>query len=121
MMGKSRGTTDIFKEIVEIPGLEAAIVVGRDGFVIESAGNVPGMELDALGGCLATAISGIENMGKELKIKAFQDLFIEYGGATILCRPTGDTVIAMVAPDASQLGSIRYRIKTHLAELKSFF
>ena len=121
MLGKQRTTTDILREIVEINGVEASIVVGRDGFVIESVGNVPDIELDALGGCLATAVSGIDAMGSELRISGFQDLFVEYGSATILCRPVGDTVLAVVSPDSSQLGSIRYRIKNYLTELKSFF
>lgn len=116
-----RTTTDILKEFLDVPGIGTAVVVGRDGFVIETTGGVRGLSLDALGASLAHAINGIEMMGKELQIKAFHDLFVEYEGAMIMARPVGDAIVALVAADASQLGIIRYKIKPLVAELASFF
>jgi len=116
-----RTTTDILKEFLEIPGISTAVVVGRDGFVIEATGGARGISLDALGASLAYAINGIEMMGKELQIRSFQDLFVEYEGALILARPVGDAIIALVAADASQLGVVRYKIKPLVAELARYF
>lgn len=118
---KTRTTTDILKDFLDIRGISAAVVVGRDGFMIESAGGSETVGLDPLGASLANAINGIEMMGQELEINAFRDLFVEYEGALIICRPMGDAIIALVAPDASQLGTIRYRIKPLIEELVSFF
>ncbi len=121
MLRKERNTTAILKDVCEIPGLEAAVVVGRDGFVIESEGSSEEIELDMLGACLATAVNGIEDMGREMEVNRMQDLFIEYGDATIICRPIGDAIVALVAPDASKLGIIRYKIKGFAKELASYF
>lgn len=117
----SKTTTDILKEFLDVPGISTAVVVGRDGFVIESTGGAGSLNLDALGASVAYAVNGIERMGQELQIRAFQDLFVEYGDAMIIARPVGDAVIALVAPDASQLGVIRYRVKPLVAELASYF
>lgn len=117
----ARTTTDILKDFLNVPGISTAVVVGRDGFVIETAGGTKALSLDALGASLANAINGIEMMGQELKIKTFQDLFVEYQGALILSRPVGDAIIALVAPDASKLGIVRYQIKPLVTELASFF
>jgi predicted regulator of Ras-like GTPase activity (Roadblock/LC7/MglB family) len=116
-----RTTTDILKDFLDVPGIGTAVVVGRDGFVIEATAGTKGLSLDALGASLAHAINGIEMMGKELQIKTFQDLFVEYGGAMIITRPVGDAIVALVASDASQLGIIRYKIKPLVAELANFF
>ena len=116
-----RTTTDILKDFVDVPAISSAVVVGRDGFVIEALGDTKALGLDALGASLAHAINGIEMMGQELQIRAFQDLFIEYEGALIISRPVGDAIIALVAADASQLGIVRYMIKPLVAELVSFF
>lgn len=116
-----RTTTDILKEFLDVPGISTAVVVGRDGFVIEATGGTRGLSLDALGASLAYAINGIEMMGKELQIRSFQDLSVEYEGALIIARPVGDAIIALVAADASQLGVVRYKIKPLVAELARFF
>lgn len=116
-----RATSDILNDLLEVPGVSTAVVVGRDGFVIEAAGGTRTLNLDALGASLAHAINGIERMGQELQIRTFEDLFVEYGDAMIVARPVGDAVIALVAPDASQLGIIRYQIKPLVSELASFF
>jgi predicted regulator of Ras-like GTPase activity (Roadblock/LC7/MglB family) len=117
----SRTTTDILKDMLDVPGITTAVVVGRDGFVIEAAGSAKAVNLDALGASLAHAINAIELMGKELQIRAFKDLFVEHEGALIIARPVGDAIIALVAPDASQLGTVRYRIKPLVEELGRFF
>lgn len=116
-----RTSTDVLEELLKVPGVTASVVVGRDGFVIESAGGSTAISLDDLGAALANAVNGIEEMGAELKVASFQDLFIEYGRAVIMCRPVGDAVIAITAPDASKLGIIRHKVKPLVDELASFF
>jgi len=121
MPQSTRTSTDVLEELLKVPGVTAAVVVGRDGFVIESAGGGAAISLDDLGAALANAINGIEEMGGELKIAKFQDLFVEYGRAVIMCRPVGDAVIAITAPDATKLGIIRHKAKPLVDELANFF
>ena len=117
----ARTTTDILNDFLNVPGISTAVVVGRDGFVIEVGGDARALGLDALCASLAQAINGIEQMGQELQIRTYQDMFIEYEGALIISRPVGDAILALVAADASKLGIIRYQIKAPVAELASFF
>ena len=114
-------STDVLEELLNIPGIDAVVVAGRDGFVIESVGSAARLNIDALGASLASAINSIEEMGAELTIDRFQDLFIEYGRAVILCRPVGDAVAALVTPDASKLGIMRHKSKSLFEELGRFF
>jgi predicted regulator of Ras-like GTPase activity (Roadblock/LC7/MglB family) len=116
-----RDSTSVLNDLLTIPGIDAVVVVGRDGFVIESAGNSSRINIDELGASLAHAINGIEEMGNELKINLFQDMFIEYGRAVILCKPVGDAVAAVIAPDASKLGIIRHKTKKYFEELALSF
>ena len=116
-----RDSTAVLNDILTVPGIDAVAVVGRDGFVIESAGNSPRINMDELGASLAHAINGIEEMGNELKINLFQDMFIEYGKAVILCKPVGDAVAVVIAPDASKLGIIRHKTKRFFEELALLF
>lgn len=117
MISNVKDSTEVMNELLGIPGIDAVVVVGRDGFVIESAGNSSRINIDELGASLAHAINGIEEMGGELKVNRFQDLFIEYGKAVIMCKPVGDAIAAVITPDASKLGIIRHKTKKHFEEL----
>jgi predicted regulator of Ras-like GTPase activity (Roadblock/LC7/MglB family) len=121
MDANERDATAVLNDILTVPGIDAVVVVGRDGFVIESAGNSPRINIDELGASLAHAINGIEEMGNELKISLFQDMFIEYGKAVILCKPVGDAVAVVIASDASKLGIIRHKTKRFFEELALTF
>ena len=121
MVRTSRGSTQILKDILEIPGIDAAVIVGRDGFVIESMGSSQEVEMDTLGACLATAINSLEEMGKEMSVNRYQDMFVDYGNAVIVSRPVGDAVMSLVSPDASTLGIIRHKVKGLVKELEELF
>jgi predicted regulator of Ras-like GTPase activity (Roadblock/LC7/MglB family) len=116
-----RDSTEVLNDLLGIPGIDAVVVIGRDGFVIESAGSSTRVNIDELGASLAHAVNGIEEMGSELKVERFQDMFIEYGRAVILCKPVGDAVAAVITPDASKLGIIRHKTKKHFEELALSF
>ena len=116
-----RDSSEVMNSLLEVPGVDAVVVVGRDGFVIESAGSSSRVNIEELGASLAHAINGIEEMGGELHVSAFQDMFIEYGRAVIMCRPVGDAVAALITPDASKLGVIRHKTKKLFVELGQSF
>lgn len=116
-----RDSTAVMHDLLLIPGIDAVVVAGRDGFVIETAGNSNRINIDELGASLAHATNAIEEMGSELKVSLFQDLFIEYGKAVIMCRPVGDAIAAIIAPDASKLGIIRHKTKKYFEELGQLF
>lgn len=121
MERRLRSSTEVLEEFLKIPGVNAVVVISRDGFVIETAGTTTNIRSDAIGAALATAINGIEEMGQELEIKRFQDMFVEFGGAVIMCRPVGDAVVGVVSPDATKLGIIRHKIKKLMDELVEYF
>ena len=117
----TRSSTAILKDILEIPDIDAVVIAGRDGFVIESVGNSRDVEIDTLGACLATAVNSLEEMGREMKINKYQDMFVEYGSAVIISRPVGDAIVSLVSPDASTLGIIRHKVKGYVKELEMLF
>lgn len=120
-MEQNRSSTDVLEDFLKVPGVTSAVVVGRDGSMIESAGGGSAVALDDLGAALAHAINGVEEMGQELQINTFEDLFVEYGRAVIMCRPVSDAILAIVAPDASKLGIIRHKVKPLVDELATHF
>lgn len=121
MADGGKTSTDYLEELLTLESVNAVVVIGRDGFVIESVGGARAIELDALGASVAGAIMRIENMGSELEIDAYKDLFVEFGKAMIMCAPVGDALVTVVASDASSLGMIRYKFKKMIPALEEFF
>lgn len=117
---QGRTSTDILQEISEIKGVNAVVVVGRDGFVIESVGHMPNANLDVLGAAIASAINGIAEMGTELKVGDFSDLFVTYKAAMIMCFPVGDAICGIAGDDASALGMIRHKTHKLIPELELY-
>lgn len=118
MANNGRSSTDIMKEISEIKGVNAVVIVGRDGFVIESSGHMTNSNLDMLGAAVASAINGISMMGQELSIGTYSDLFINYKQAIIMCFPVGDAICGIAGNDASALGLIRHKTQKLVPELE---
>lgn len=121
MIESGRDSTEVLNDLLAIPGIDAVVVIGRDGFVIESVGSSARVNIDELGASLAHSVNGIEEMGSELNVNRFQDMFVEYGRAVIICKPVGDAVAAVVTPDASKLGIIRHKTRKLFEELAQSF
>ena len=121
MEGQDRDSTEVLNDMLGIPGIDAVVVAGRDGFVIESAGNSNRVNIDELGASLAHATNGIEEMGGELSVNPFQGMFVEYVNAVIMCQSVGDAIVAVISPDASKLGIIRHKTKKFFEELTQSF
>lgn len=117
-MATNRTSTDILNEISQIKGVTAAVVVARDGFVIESKGYMTNSNLDMLGASIASAINSISMMGTELNVGSFSDMFTTYQNALIMCFPVGDAICGIASSDATSLGLIRYKTQKMMPELE---
>ena len=107
----------ILGEFLKIDGVTAAVVVGRDGFVIESA--VSGkMDIDALGAMASTGMGTSEAMGKELGKGELHQMLVELNNGPIIMSPlSADELIAVVAGNEANVGRIRYELKKNKERL----
>jgi len=101
----------ILGEFLKLDGVSAAVVVGRDGFVIESA--VSGkVDIDALGAMASTGMGTSEAMGIELGKGELRQMLVELDKGPILLSPlSADELIAIVADTDVNIGRIRYELK----------
>ena len=101
----------ILSEFLRLDGVSAAVVVGRDGFVIESAmsGKV---DIEALGAMASTGVGTSEAMGTELGKGQLTQMLVELEKGPILLSPLSlDELIAIVADNGANVGRIRYELK----------
>jgi len=104
-------------EFLKLEGVSAAVVVGRDGFVIESA--VSGkIDIDALGAMASTGMGTSEAMGNELGKGTLDQMLVELEKGPIILSPLSpNELIAIVADSTANVGRIRYELKKNKERL----
>lgn len=101
----------ILMEFLRLDGITAAVVVGRDGFVIESA-EKGSIDTEALGAMASTGMGTSEAMGAELGQGEMIQMLVECENGPILLSPlSDDELIAIVAEKDVNIGRIRYELK----------
>ena len=101
----------LLEEFLKVEGVSAAVVVGRDGFVIESA--VSGkVDIEALGAMASTGLGTSEAMGNTLGKGELSQMLVELEKGPIILSPlSSDELIAIVADTTANVGRIRYELK----------
>ncbi len=107
----------ILGEFLKVEGVFAAVIVGRDGFVIESA--VSGkIDIDALGAMASTGMGTSEAMGIELGRGNLNLMLVELEKGSIILSPlSSNESIAIIADTMASVGRIRYELKKNKERL----
>ncbi len=101
----------ILGDLAKVEGVNAAAVVGRDGFIIEHVANIQ-MDVDALGAMASTSVGTSEAMGIELGKGNFEQVLVELEkGPIMLSVISQNEILAIVAEHGSNIGRIRYEVK----------
>jgi hypothetical protein len=108
----------LLSRIARMDGIRAAVVVSRDGFVIESAAGSYDIDTEAIGAIISTGIGITEDMGKELRVGALVQSMIEYDDGIVVMTLLGnEAVLAVTANLKVNLGNLRYQVKKIAPEL----
>lgn len=118
-MARTRGTKELLQELVHVPGINLAVVVGRDGFVIDGVSE-SNVDTEAVGAVISTGIGSTEVMGGELNVGKLHQSMVECEKGVIVTSLLGETaILAVVADLKAPLGNIRYQIKKVLPDLEA--
>ncbi|MDO8480123.1 MAG: response regulator [Candidatus Rokubacteria bacterium] len=104
-------------QLATMPGVRLAALVDREGFLIETAGELGvGAEVaGALAACLAESSEGI---GREMGQGALSSMILDYEAGMVLLHGAGPSaILAVVLRDPTALGKVRYYVKRALPEL----
>ncbi len=111
---------ELLKEMVTVEGVTTAVVVGRDGFVIEGTTSAGTMDIEAVGAVVSTGIGSSEVMGRELNVGRMTQGLVEYENGIITISFLGkDAILAVVADLNANLGNVRYQVKKRTPEIQA--
>lgn len=107
----------VLSRLAAVPGVSLAALVDREGFLIESAGDMV-LEAEATGALAACLAEASECVGSELSQGGFVGLIAEYDAGLVLVNTAGSgTLLATVLGDPAVLGRVRYHVKQTLPDL----
>ena len=113
--------TTTIRDVVEAlslrPGVDAVLVVGRDGLPIDSrvADGVDGESVAAL---LPTVINGLGQLGEAGARGAFGSAVLEFGGGlAIVAVLHQDALLAVLVKPATNVGSLLFDLRRHRASI----
>jgi len=109
---------DILARLIEVPGVRATVLVGREGLLIESAGRGDERLCEALGALGASALGATEALGAELGAGPTVGVVLEYDDALVTVDPIGEfATVVTLAENAASLGRVRHTLRASQAEL----
>ena len=112
-------TKSLLSELVKVEGINAAVVVGRDGFVIEGTTSGGRLDIEAVGAVISTGIGSSEVMGEALKVGEMTQAMVEYKEGVIVMGLLGrKAILAVVADSKANLGNVRYQLKQRGPEIE---
>lgn len=111
-------TSRILKELVEVQGIDVAVCVGRDGFVIDAA-STGNADADAIGAMVSTGMGSAESVGRELGVGEMALAMMEYDKGIVILSALGtDALLAVVASKDANLGNVRLQVKRRTGDLE---
>jgi len=103
---------EVLNDLSKVEGINAAVVVSRDGFVIEGATRNGSLDAEAVGAVISAGLGSSEVMGRELNVGQMSQMMVEYGKGFIVVSFLGEgAALATVAEATANLGNVRYQVK----------
>lgn len=93
--------------LAALPGVALGVLVDREGFLIECAGELA-LEAEVVGAVVSRLAASSEEIGRELGRGALRGVILEYDGGLVLLSDIGvDARLAVILRDAASLEVVR--------------
>lgn len=109
---------ELLGEFTNIPGVNTACLVGRDGFLLHSVA-LTGVDSEMIGAIASSGFGASEAMGNQLEKGRMSMTMVEYDNGPVMLAPVGgDAFLVIVADKEANLGMIRLKIKKHSRDIE---
>ena len=114
------GIRDLVGAIRQRDGVDAAVVLGRDGLVIDAQG-APGVDTEGLAALIPAIIAAADELGRAIDRGSLSTVVIEHqsGLSIVSVLNTDALLVVLVRPDAN-VGPLLFEIRRnreHIASL----
>ncbi|HLX56995.1 MAG TPA: roadblock/LC7 domain-containing protein [Ktedonobacteraceae bacterium] len=101
-----------------IPGVRLAVLVGRDGLMIEGLTRDGKEDMEAVGAMMTSGLNTAEALGQEIARGNVVGVLNEYEHGLVSVDPMGDFALMVTLFDsAASIGRVRHLVKTSRGEI----
>ncbi len=98
-------------QMVQVEGIKAVVVIGRDGFVIDAATEGSAMDAETLGAVISASLSTTDMVGAELGLGNLNRGMVEFRDYVLLVNQLGVNAVLAVLADPRFMGIARHHVK----------
>ena len=103
---------------LSIPGVRLAVLVGRDGLMIEGLTRDGKEDMEAVGAMMTSGLNTAEALGQEIGRGSVVGVLNEYEHGLVSVDPMGDYALMVTMFDnAASIGRVRHMVKTSRTEI----
>ena len=107
------------ENFLQVEGITTVVVVGRDGFIIDSA-STGSFNIDEVGAVVSTGMGSSESIGVDLGVGGMRQGMLEYDSGIVFMNALGeDAIFVLVARPNVNLGMVRLQIKRRIDAIKA--
>jgi predicted regulator of Ras-like GTPase activity (Roadblock/LC7/MglB family) len=104
---------DVVEALSRRTGIDAVLVVGRDGLPIDSRIQ-NGMDPESIAALLPAVVNGVSQFGEAAGRGGFGTAVLEFGGGLALVAVlSADALLVVLAHPASNVGELLYDLRRH--------
>ncbi len=101
-----------------IPGVRLAVLVGRDGLLIEGLTRDGKEDMEAVGAIMTTGLNTAEALGLEISRGSVVGALMEYEHGLVSVDPLGEFALVVTVFDtAASIGRVRHMVKSSRSEI----
>src|SRR5258708_37716509 len=116
--GKMVDLKQTLNRFMSIPGVRLAVLVGRDGLLIEGLTRDGKEDMEAVGAIMTTGLNTAEALGQEIARGSVVGTLMEYEHGLVSVDPLGDFALVVTLFDnASSIGRVRHMVKASRSEI----
>ena len=105
-------------DMIKVEGISAAVIVGRDGFVIEGMSNDGRLDVESVGAVISTGLGSSEVMGRELNVGALTQSMVEFDKGVLVMGTLGrDALLCLVCNSGANLGNVRLQMRKRTPDM----
>lgn len=104
---------DVVEALSRRPGVDAVVVVGRDGLPIDSR-TANGVDAESVAALLPTVINSLSQLGEAGARGAFGSGVLEFGGGlAIVAVLHADALLVVLVKPSTNVGSLLFDLRRH--------
>ncbi len=109
----------ILSELTRLEGVRGALVVSRDGFVIDAVIPGGGVNQEAVAALITGIMENVKKFGDEFNLGESTTITVEYGNGIVLIENLGDAYAVVLAEPGATVGRIRYELLKQKDRIKA--